>query len=637
MNIIEKIQNLDNIWEILPQLTVKELENAIKIANDWYHNTSEPLISDQNYDILVEKLKELNPTSTALKQTGSQIKGKKVKLPYWLGSMDKIKSDQKLITSWVKNYKGPYLVSDKLDGVTGLLVILNGRVFLYTRGDGQYGQDISHLVNLFNMSIKKLLKMSINVVLRGELIMSKKNFEKYKNEMANARNMVAGIVNSKPLSVNKEHAADVDFIAYEIIDLYEKPSDQMKLLIKWGLNTVYYDIYPNISVDILNDVLKTRKQKSIYEIDGIIVTDDNKYTRNKSGNPSYAFAYKGLSETANVKVLEVIWKASKDGYLVPTVRFEKVKLSGAELQMTAGFNAKFIIDNKLGKGAIIKITRSGDVIPYIMGIVKPAKKVDLPNEDYEWDKNHVNIVLTNPDENEDVIIGRLTKFARYLGIENMSEGLITRLVKAGYDTIPKIILLTIDDMLSLDGFQQTLATKLYNNLHNALNDMDILTLMVASNIFGHGFGKRKIKKILDVYPNIVTEYTNKTRNAWINKLMQLEGFDTITVEKFIEALPHFQTFYKEINKLINIKPYTNQDNKNGLFKDQVVVMTGFRSDEIQKFIENEGGRIASSVSNNTTLLIYNDGEESSAKYKKAKNIGINTISKSQFSKKYNIY
>lgn len=638
MNVINKINNASSIWEILPQLNTKELEEAIKTAADSYYNTGTSLVSDEVYDVLVDRLKKLKPNSKILKEVGAPVRGRKEKLPYWLGSMDKIKSDDKLISNWTNIYKGPYVISDKIDGISCLLTMFGGKIKLYTRGNGTYGQDISHLSSLANMSINKLSKLTnMNVAIRGELVMSKENFEKYANIMSNARNMVGGIVNSKPESINKKYAANVDFIAYEVIEPWVIPSEQMKLLKKWGLNVVYYDIYKKINLNILDSILNNRKKKSIYEIDGIIVTDNNKHPRNKSGNPAYAFAYKGLTETANVKVLKVIWHASKDGYLEPIVHYQTVKLSGADLKYAAGFNAKYIVDNKIGKGAIITVTRSGGVIPYITNIVKPAKEPDLPEDlDYHWDKNHVNIILKNPNENEEVIIARLTRFIKYIGVENLSEGIITKLVKAGYDTIPKIILLRIDDFLSLEGFQKKLATKLYDNLQIALNNIDMLTLMAASNIFGRGFGERKLKKILDVYPNIVQEYSIKTHDVWFNKLMTLEGFDTITIDQFLEELPKFQRFYKEISKLINVKPYRKQIKKAGLFQGDVVVVTGFRSKPLEEFIESEGGRMASSVSKNTTLLIYNDGEESSAKYIKAKDLGIKTIARSQFSKKYGV-
>lgn len=642
MNIIKKINKADSIWEILPSLSEEELEKVIKLSADSYYNSGVTLISDEHYDTIRDRLKELNPKSPVLKQIGAPVQGRqKVELPYWMGSMDKIKTDnEKALKKWLEQYKGPYLISDKLDGISCLLTITNGDVNLYTRGDGKIGQKINFLLDLSNMSIDKLLKQKIkNVAIRGELIMSISNFKKYAKTMSNARNMVAGIVNSKPESVNKKYAADVDFVSYEIIEPYELPLDQMNTLRKWGLNVVYHDLYNDIDLNILDTILQKRKKKSPYEIDGVIVTDNNKHARNKSGNPYYSFAYKGKTETAKVKVIDVLWKPSKDGILVPTVLFEKVRLSQADLKMATGFNAKFIVDNKIGAGAEIIVVRSGDVIPYIMSVVKPAKHPGLPDPEefeYEWDDNKVNIILLNADDNETVIIQRLTKFMRYIGVDNLSEGIVTRLVRAGYDTIPKMITLTVDDFMSVEGFQKTLAKKLYNNLQDALNDLDLLTLMAASNVFGRGFGERKIKKILDSYPDIVDQYSSKTHKKWEANLMDLEGFDTITVDSFLSALPDFQEFYKKITKIIDVKPYVLKVKTGGIFKGQTVVFTGFRNKEWQDFIEAEGGKVTGSVSKNTTLLVYKDGEESSSKYQTAKKLGVKTMSQSEFAKKYKI-
>lgn len=638
MNIIKKINKAKTIWQILPDLSEEDLENVITVSADSYYNSDISLITDEVFDILIERLKQLNPKSPVFKQTGAPIKGKKVKLPYWMGSMDKIKSDEKVITNWLKNYEGPYLISDKLDGISCLLTMINGKINLYTRGDGTYGQNITHLLNLTNMSVDNLYDLTEEkIAIRGELIMTKDNFKKYANIMSNARNMVAGIVNSKKESVNEEYAANVDFVTYEVITPNVKPSDQMKYLKKWGLNVAYHDVYNDINLTILDDILRKCKKKSIYEIDGIIITDDNKHTRNLSKNPAYSFAYKGMTQSANVKVIEILWKPSKDGILVPKIHFEKVRLSQADLEYTTGFNAKFIVDNKIGPGAIITVVRSGDVIPYIMGVVKSAKKPALPEDyEYEWDDNNVNIVLQNADDDEIVIIQRLTKFVKNIGIDNLSEGIITKLVKEGYDTIPKIISLTVNDFLSLTGFKETLANKLYNNLQNALEKLDLLKLMTASNVFGRGFGKIRIEKILNNYSDIVDEYSKKTHNKWRNKLLDLEGFDKITVDNFLCALSLFQEFYAKVSEIVEINPYVNKVKKFGSFEGKTVVFTGFRNKDWEKIIETEGGKVSNSVSKNTTLLVYNVDGESSSKYKKAEKLGVETISEYNFFKKYNI-
>ena len=636
MDVIKKIIKAKNIWEILPVLTVNELEKAIQISAESYHASNISLISDKIYDILVDRLGKINPTSKVLKQVGAPIKGKKVKLTYWMGSMNKVK-DEKDVKIWTKKYHdNGYLVSDKLDGISCLLTITDRKIDLFTRGNGEYGQKISHLLDLINISYEKL-DTNIDIALRGELIMKKENFKKYSKHMANARNMVGGVVNSKPASVNKKYAADIDFIAYEIIEPIYKPSVQLNTLDKWGLDVVYWDIYDDITFDILDTILQKRKKKSEYEIDGIIVTDNKIHQRNKSGNPDYSIAYKGVSLGTDTTVTEIEWRPSKDGVIVPTVHFEKVKLSGADVQKATGFNAKFIVDNKIGPGAIIHVIRSGDTIPYITTVVTPAKKPALPDDmAYEWDDNKVNIILIDADDNEDVIIQRLTKFMRYIGVENLSEGIVIKLVKAGYDNIPKVMSLTVDDFLELEGFQDKLANKLYNNLQDALGKLNILTLMAASNVFGRGFGERKIKKVLNEYPNIVNEFSTKTRKIWEQKLMDVEGFDTITVTQFLDALPTFQAFYKNVLKIVDVKPYEKKVKKSGLFKGQSVCFTGFRNKDWQQFIEEEGGRVTTTVSSRTNLLIYNDGEESSSKYQTAKKLGIKTMPKSEFAKKYNL-
>lgn len=648
MDIINNINSNPNaIRTILPGLSVKELEEAIKLSSDSYYNTGVALISDEIYDTLVTKLGTLKPDSSVLKIIGAPIKGKKVKLPYWLGSMNKIKADdEKVLTCWLASNKGPYLVSDKLDGVSCLAVIgketavankfapklssERSETKMYTRGDGETGQDISHLVKLIG---NKIPSLEGTLAVRGELIMTKKNFEKFSGEMANARNMVSGIVNSKPESVNKTYAKNVDFIVYEIIGSSYTPSKQLEKLAQWGFDVVKHKVYQSIDMEKLSTILQKNKSESIYEIDGIIVTNDQQYTRNTSGNPSYSFAFKGQSATVDTKVIDVLWKPSKDGYIIPRIHFKKIRLVGVNIEYTAGFHAKFINDNMIGPGAVITMVRSGDTIPYIVNVVKPAKKASLPTDmDYEWEGP--NIILTNPDDNKDVIVSRITKFVRNIGVENMSEGIVTKLVDADYNTIPLIMKLTKKDLLELDGFQEKLAEKIINNLEEKLSQLNILTLMVASNIFGRGFGERKIKKILDVYPKIVDQYNPKDFKDWINKIVDIEGFDVISATKFIESLDEFQIFYGEIKDIRIIKPYKKTANVAGIFEGQNIVFTGFRDKNWIAKVEANGGKVSSAVSGNTTLLVYAEGEESSAKYLKAKSLGTKMMSKSAFQQKF---
>lgn len=636
MNIINKINKNGKLAEFLISVTQDDLELVISTAADAYYNTEKSVLSDADYDILVETLKIKYPKSKILQKIGAPIRGKKVELPYHMGSMDKVKSDQKTLNKWITSNPGPYVLSDKLDGISCLITIDNKSVQLYTRGNGALGQQISHLVKYidFGVDIKKLI--GNNLAIRGELVMTKTTFKKYESQYENSRNMIAGVVNSKPERINRNLAVDIKFVAYETIKPWLIASEQLDLIKSYGINVVHWQEVDDISVDILNKVLATRKSKSVYQIDGIICTDDNKHPRNKSGNPSYSFAFKGLSETADVKVIEVLWNASKDGVIVPKIHYTSAKLSGATLDHTAGFNAKFIVDNIIGPGAIITIIRSGDTIPHIIRVVKPAKSAELPTQyKFAWDKTKTNIVLKNPDSNRQVIVKRMTKFAKDTGIENISEATMEKIINEGYSTIIDFITLSVADLNNIRGFGNRLSTKIYNNIQSAMSDLDILTLMVASNKFGRGMGERKIKKILQIHPDIVDKYKPSKNTDWYNKIMNIDGFDVITTRAFLDALPSFIEFYDEFRTHVNVKPYVVKKTKsNGQFKDQTIVFTGFRNDEWINCIENDGGKMGSKVGKNTTLLVYKEGGESSNNYKNAKALGIKAITQAHFAKIY---
>jgi NAD-dependent DNA ligase len=619
-------------------LDEKELVSVIKLASDAYHNSSKQLIDDYTYDLLIDRLKEINPNNPILKKVGSVVWGEDVKLPYWMGSMDKIKfGDIKSFNRFVVKYPGPYVLSDKLDGVSCLVYVTKNEISLYTRGDGEYGKNITHLLNyLIPKSSQKLLLNFNSIAIRGEIIMSKQKFLKYSGKVPNARNMVAGIVNTKPEKL-KDEINDVDFVSYEIIEPELLPTEQFDRLKKLKLKTAYNLVHEEISLDSLELIFQDRKKDSEYEIDGIIITQNsmNKYVT--GSNPDYSFAYKGPTQISEAEVIAILWEASKDGKLIPRVQIKPVILSGVTITYSTGFDANYIYKNNLGPGAIIRITRSGEVIPYILSVIKPASdgKPSFPDPKmkYHWDDNHVHIVLDDIENNNEVIIKNMTHFAQTIGAEHISLGIINRLVENGIDSIEKLIQITTDDLLTIDGFKERLSEKIVNSLQLALDNMNTLTLMVASNKFGHGFGNRKLKKIMDSFPNIVNQYKITDRQKWFDKIKALDGFSDITTNDFLDHLNSFQTFYTKINQIIKIKPYVvmNKNNKNK-FEGEIIVFTGFRNKDWEEIIESNGGKLSSTVSGKTTLLVYNDADTNSSKYLKAIELGIKTLSIDEFSK-----
>ena len=153
------------------KLSVKDLEKLITMAADSYYNKDKPIVSDAIYDLMIEFLQKKSPKSSVLKNIGASVKNKKnkVKLPYHLGSMDKIKPGTTKLTNWIKKYKGPYYLSDKLDGISGLLVIEDNKskkYKLYTRGTATEGMDISNLTKYLKLpKIEKIISMIKKVVI----------------------------------------------------------------------------------------------------------------------------------------------------------------------------------------------------------------------------------------------------------------------------------------------------------------------------------------------------------------------------------------------------------------------------------------------------------------------------------------
>ena len=457
-NIIKKIKkgNIDN-------LSIDELEKVITYAADKYYNTDSPIISDNEFDNLIDILKNKNPKSNILSNIGANIKTKnKVKLDYWLGSMDKIKNDSlNKLDNWILKYNPPYNISDKLDGVSALLIYDKYKnIKLYTRGNGIEGQDITSLlkyIKLPNNIIKYCLKNNIignkNIIaFRGELIIKKNIFyNKWSKKFKNIRNTVSGIVNSK--NINKELAQDLDLVLYEIIDPIYDINTQLKYMNDMNFNVVYNNFINNkLTIELLSNILNIRTKESIYDIDGLIINTTKLYNRNTCGNPEYAFAFKDIYDLqiGITNVLDIEWNISKDGYIIPTIILEPIEINGVIIKRVTGNNAKFIVDNKIGIGSQIEIIRSGDVIPKINKVIKTSQVI-LPKGKWHWSDSHVDIILDNLN-NKDLLIKNIYFFFSTLKTKGLGQKVIEKLVDNGYDSILKILTIKIENIISLDNF-----------------------------------------------------------------------------------------------------------------------------------------------------------------------------------------
>ena len=631
----------DNPYNVGNSLSLKKLEEILIEASKAYYNKTE-FINDYTFDILKEILESKDPKNPFLKEIGAPIlqSDKKVKLPIWMGSMDKVKPNSSDINRWLEKYKNNFTVSDKLDGLSGLLELKienNDLIYnLYSRGNGEYGQNINKLLPYINLGklkkdlIKEKIKKNNNrLLLRGEIIIKKKVFEKnYKLHYPKARSFVAGIVNSK--QINKDFVTKLDFVIYELVDPWTNFIEQFKIIKILGFNLVNYCNYDKLNTTILKRTLLDFKLKSEYEIDGIIISSNIQESRNISGNPKYSVAFKMLLdeqiETTEVEYVE--YNVSKHGLLIPRVRFKPIKIGGDTIMYATGFNLKFIIDNKIGKGALIEIVRSGDVIPYIYKIIKSSTQPDLPNVEWKWNQTKIHGTVTHINDNPDVIFKRILNFFKVLEIEGLGPGIIKKFLESGYDSIDKIMKLTPTQIASIDGFQIKSGINIVNNIKKVTGKpIKLNKLMASSNIFGNGLGEKKLKPLIDNYPNIINMHNSN--KLLLDDIIKINGFSEKTANQFMSGLPLFINWMKIHSNLKIDTPLKKGSNNitvtNKPLLGRVIVFTGFRDKNLEGIIEDKGGVISSQVSSKTDLLIVKDLSSVSSKVSKARELNINII------------
>ena len=645
------------------EISIKELADIISNAQKSYHEDGKPILSDKIYDILIEILENRDPDNALLSFVGSDVVGEKSKLPYYLGSLDKVKPDSSKLNTWLKKYKGPYMITDKEDGISCLLVNKDNSTYLYTRGNGKEGTDISFiqkyikLPNLNNTKNKYLTDYE-SVAVRGELIISKENFKKYEKKdndntgYSNARNMVCGVVRSGSFSNKKSESLkdiefnilkDIEFITYELIYPRYKSSLQFEILKDINFKIVENSMHVELNVKILQNILSERRKLSDYEIDGIVITDNNNHVINESKNPKHSIAFKMDTDDQiyDTEIIDIIWEPDCSGKLQPVAIIKEVTIGGAKINKAYANNARNVITKGIGIGAKIKIIRSGDVIPKILEVLQKVKPT-YPKEDFEWDKNKVHLVLK--DKNHPVVkLKCLIKFFNTINVSDFGEGTIKACYENGIDTIDKIITSSVVDFLKIPKIKDKKATKIYESIKKSIVEASLAQIISGTNIFGDLFGKTRIQLILNNIPGIL----NFTENSDIitQKISNIDSLKETTAMAFVENIENYKEFFKnspELKKIVdekyNSKSVKNENTKiSKLLDGNHYLFSGIRDKKLEDLIKNHCGIIPNSnkISNKITILIVNDINKKTSKVTSAEELNIPIMEINEFRKYIN--
>ena len=506
-SIIDDITVLDNI-------PVEKLKKIRDSAKESYYTGKNSIITDELYDIIVNKIFALTGEEDEIGFCDSKVK---TKLPYWLGSMNKVKNDTNDLNNWIKKYEPPYFITDKLDGVSALLIYDTDEVKLYTRGNGKYGFDISHLIKYLRLPTLNFIKKHYKskLVLRGEIIMKESVFkDKWNTSFKNSRHMIAGIVNSK--MINPNYLEDIDLVIYEIINhdststSFKTQGEQILTCKKLGFNVVnIIHLDDMLTHENLTKLLLNRKASSNYQIDGIIITTGKEYIRNTDKNPSYAIAYKSSSvdEKHTSIVTMISWNVSKNKLLKPLIDIEPVCINGTNVKRVTGNNARYILQNGIGIGTKVTVILSGSIIPKIVEVDEPfcTDLSHFPKDvEWKWDDNEVDIIQVS--ETDDYYIKSLVNFFTVLEVPNLKKSTITKLYNEGYTSYASFFTMTADEITGISGIGKKKATQIVESIGNIKNNITIEKLIEASSTLDRGFGKSRLKQLFDNYPDIIKNF-----------------------------------------------------------------------------------------------------------------------------------
>lgn len=631
-------------------LSIPTLNKIKSQLDDAYYNAEDDqdIAEDWQYDIIKDELIKRGDQP----KIGAPIRSydNRVKLPFWLGSADKITpKEPEVLERWLKkNCANEYVYSDKLDGVSCLLVSQQGQIKLYTRGNGSIGGDVTHILPYIYVPE---LKENINV--RGELIIPISTFEsKFRDKSINgrvyknARNMVSGLINSKTV---RQGINDVHFVAYEMIteNKQQHPiKQQLNHLRKIGFEVVNYSSSrKRVTMDLLIQVYEHMKDNSDYDIDGIIVQPNVSYTRNVSGNPSYMFAFKMLSAKSvfPTTVREVVWEASRWGQLKPVVMFDPVDTGDVIIKQATGHHAKYIQSNKIGPNSVIEVSRSKEVIPYIVRVVKPTT-AQMPSQEWKWDNTKVNAILVNFGDDDQICIKLISNFFKKLSIKHVAELTVKKLYDFGLDNVLKIVSASVSTLEQVPTIQHTSATRIHTNIKQGIQKASVPDILGASGIFGFGVGRKRVQAIFDKIPNILQLYKTISRAQLKQKILSVEGFSDIMADKVVQNI-HWGD--KLVQKLFSLVPRSSRGKSKGKDKgkskgkeekernlvNQKIVFSGFRNKELESQIIDRGGKVTTSVSKNTTIVIKK-GNKKSSKIEKAEKLNIPILTEEQFLNKF---
>ena len=606
--------------------SVKAITDLLSRASFAYYNGEEPIMDDESYDALLDTLKEKDPSNPYLLKVGSDPTSSTL-LPVRMPSLDKIKPGLDRLKKFL-TCASEYVLSEKLDGLSALWIPAKSQ--LYLRGNGIEGYLIP---SSMTPHIVGLVPSKSDWIIRGELIM------KRSKDLLNGRNIVNGLLHHKTPDVKL--LAMIEFLAYEVHNPTGlSRSKQFDWLVKNGFKVPWYKVAKSMTEQLCSDYFVQRRADSLYDTDGIVIGVNQIPIHSMapmSGpiqNPKDCVAFKMpvSDQSASTTVKEIIWTPSAQGYIIPKIRFEPIQINGATIEYCTGHNARTIVDKSLGPGAVIKIRRSGDVIPTLDTVIVPALIASLPSPTIGWEwsgpsaETSTHIRLTSVNESQ--ISSQLYHFAKTLDIQGLGPASASALSAAEIKGPGALWDASEETLCKILGPKS--GKTLYANLRTlqASPTLTEITLILSSNKIPRGTGEAKLSSLFKNVPD---------PRMWTTTTTIPSGWTEDTFSAFKTSFKEYEAWRKGELYWIDypIMPKA-QTVASTAVKKGTVCFTGFRDKELETKLNAAGFQVSPTLTGSVTILVTADTvSKPSEKVTKARaNPHIEVLTRTEFVNKY---
>jgi len=608
------------------------MESDIKLliqAKEAYYNTGHPILSDQEYDALEERVKKSYPDHPLFETVGHTPS------PAWLkgthnifmGSLNKVHSEEEIL-KWSEKFSPDtiYSLQFKLDGLSTSMDYDIEFISGLTRGDGSNGENISDNIRLMK-GFKELLP-GFTGSIRAEILLPRKDFERIneslpeKEKYSNPRNAASGI--SRRL--DGKFCKYLQLIAYDITEEIDE-DEKINKLSKLGLTAVSKKIGDiNIIIDVFKK-LKEARAKLPYDIDGAVVKV-NSYTIQQecgvsSNRPKAQIAWKFEAQGEATIFLEEVWDVGRTGVITPLALMEPVEIDGSIISKATLHNVAEIKKLGIGRGDLVMLEKRGDIIPKITSVIEhKGNPIKIPTTCPSCNSNLLNddvrLICPNvgcPKRN----FHRIMNWIKVTGIEEFGESLGMKL-EDKVKSISDLYNLKEKDIIDLEGWGPKRAKVVISNIKN--------TRELKPEIFLEALG---IPTISDRTSKELLKHFGTIENILeidIPSIAVLSGFGDTSAVAIVSGLLHYRPEIENLLKIISL----SSGDQGGLLSGKSFCFTGSMEQPrpyYQKLVENNGGENKNSVTKDLTYLVMNV-DAGSSKSQKAKKYDTKIITEKEF-------